>query len=153
MRKGFAADPTDADVLIAMHRLRRADDAWVASTQQHIRQAVDIFTARFKRLRGSGVLANRNQIASELNQMAWLVGNTVGDYEQAVADSRRSLELRPHSAGLLDTLGRAYFTEGDVTNALKYQRRAVKLEPHSQQILRQLDEFEQAHSEAGLKAS
>ena len=49
LRKGFAADPTDADVLIAMHRLRRADDAWVESTQQHIRQAVDIFADRLKR--------------------------------------------------------------------------------------------------------
>ena len=146
LRQGIEADPTDADVLIAMYRLPRADDAWVESTQQRIRQAVDIFAVRLKGLRGTGVIANRYKIATELNQIAWLVGNTVGDYEQAIAQSRRSLELRPRSAGSLDTLGRTYFSEGDVTNALKYQRRAVKLEPHSQQIRRQLLEFEQARS-------
>jgi tetratricopeptide (TPR) repeat protein len=151
LRQGIEADPTDADVLIAMYRLPRADDAWVESTQQNIRQAVDIFAARLERLRGFGVVVNRYEIASELNQIAWLVGNTVGDYDQAVAHSRRSLELRPRSAGSLDTLGRTYFAEGDVTNALKYQRRAVKLEPHSQQIRRQLLEFEQARSKAARK--
>ena len=148
LRQGIEADPTDADVLIAMYRLPRADEAWRELTQEGIRRAVKVFETRLQRLRGSGVVANRYRIATELNQIAWLVGNTVGDYEKAVAQSRRSLELRPRLPGHLDTLGRAYFAVGDLENALKYQRRAVELEPYSQQIRNQLIEFEKAYSQA-----
>ena len=87
----------------------------------------------------------------EENQLSWLIGNTEGDQEQAVQQSRRSLELRPHSAGSLDTLGRCYFAVGDQENAIKYQRRAHRREPHSQQIRRQLEEFEMAASQGAIQ--
>lgn len=147
LRKAVEADPTDADVLIAMHRLPRADEKWKEDTSKHIRKAVSVFERRLQRFRGAGEIENRADIAKNLNQIAWLVGNTEGDQKKAVEQSRKSLELRPHSPGSLDTLGRTYFAVGDIKNAIKYQRRAVMLQPHSQQIMRQLSEFEAAASQ------
>ena len=46
LRQGLEADPTDSDVLIAMHRLPRPTDAWVRLTQQSISQAARIFEER-----------------------------------------------------------------------------------------------------------
>ena len=126
-----------------MHRFPRADDEWKADTRQKIQEAVTDFERELKRLRAAGDIANRTAVAMNLNQVAWLVGNTGSD-KQAVERSRKSLELRPQTPGYLDTLGRAYFSVGDLKNALKYQRRAARLEPFSQQIQRQLKEFEDA---------
>lgn len=147
LKKAVEADSTDADVLIAMHRLPRADADWKEQTNDHIQDAIGIFEARLRRQRRSGEIENRLDVAMNLNQIAWLVSNTGRVHNsdrltKAVQQSRRSLELRPQSAGHLDTLGRAYFTTGDRDNAIKYQRRAAKLEPHTRQIRRQLEEFE-----------
>lgn len=146
LRKAVEADPTDADVLIAMHRLPRADEKWKAETKRYIDNAVKGFELIIQREMAAGEILNRADVSKNLNQVAWLVGNTEGDFEKAIRQSRRSLELRPGSAGSLDTLGRTYFAVGDFENALKYQRRAAKMEPHSQQIARQLAEFEMAAS-------
>lgn len=150
LRKAVQADSTDADVLIAMHRLPRADEKWKAETSRLIAKAVRGFEMKIERQKAAGEINNRAEVAKNLNQVAWLVGNTEGDFKKAIEQSRRSLELRPASPGSLDTLGRTYFAAGDVENALKYQRRAAKLEPHSKQIARQLAEFEMAASQ-GLR--
>ena len=136
------ASPTDADVLIAMHRLPRADKKWKERTSKLIAEAVKSFENRLKPLKAAGEFENRADAATYLNQVAWLVSNTEGDFQKAIQQSRRSLELRPASGGSLDTLGRAYFAAGDMSNALRYQRRAVRMLPGSQQIVRQLEEFE-----------
>ena len=141
LEKAIKAHPIDADVLIAMHRLPRTDKEWKATTKKKIRMAVDVFDRKLQRLQGAGELENRRDVAENLNQIAWLVSNTEGDFEKAIKQSRKSLELMPHSAGRLDTLGRAYFAVGDVENAIKYQSRAVRLQPHQQQIIRQLEQF------------
>ena len=150
LRKAIKADPTDADVLIAMYRLPRADERWKRETKRKIRAAVQTFETKIQQSKSNGEIANRAEVATNLNQIAWLVGNTEGDYKRAIEQSRRSLELRPHSPGSLDTLGRTYFAAGDIENALKYQRRAAKLEPHTQQIARQLAEFEIAASQGAV---
>ena len=148
LEKAVKAYSNDADVLIAMHRLPRADAKWKAKTSKLIASAVTDFEKRIQQLRDAGEFQNRGTMSTLLNQVAWLVGNTEGDFEKAVQNSRRSLELRPHSAGSLDTLGRCYFAAGDLENALNYQRRAVRLQPHSKQIVRQLDEFEKVKSKS-----
>ena len=142
LNKAVEANPTDADVLIAMYRLPRADAAWKKRTSNLIAQAVQKFENQLKPLRAAGEFENSREAATYLNQVAWLVSNTEGDFEKAIQQSRRSLELRPASGGSLDTLGRAYFAAGDMTNAIRYQRRAVRLLPASYQIVRQLEEFE-----------
>lgn len=148
LNKAIAADPTDADVLIAMYRLPRTNQQWKDDTKAKIQRAVAIFEQRLERARRAGEIENRLEMAKHLNQIAWLVGNTEGDQAKAVRQSRRSIELRPESPGSLDTLGRTYFAVGDLAKALKYQRRAATLEPHTRQISRQLAEFESAASQS-----
>ena len=88
------------------------------------------------------------ELATAHNQLAWLVSNTEGDYDEALRSSQRSLELRPETPGYLDTLGRCYYAKGDYKSAVLYQSRAAELEPHSVQIRRQLEFFQ-----AALKAA
>ena len=88
------------------------------------------------------------ELAQAYNQWAWLVGNTAGDYEQAVAASRKSLELSPNSAGYLDTLARCLYATGDVDQAIATQRKALARDPHSGQLQRQLEFFQAAAAEA-----
>lgn len=150
--EGVKHDPNDADVLIAMHRLPDSDDEWRKNTSELIKAAADHFRTQIKQLSAEMEQApnekDRDEIGRELaganNQFAWLVGNTEGDFDEALACSLKSLELRPDTSGYLDTLGRCYFAKGDFENAVKHQARAVELEPHSLQIRRQLQLFEQA---------
>ncbi len=142
--RALGADPTDADVLIAHYRLPNASAERRAGTERAIRRAMEVFRNRIEQ---------EPDEASPHNQFAWLVGNTLGEKDPALADqairySQRSLEIRPDAAGYLDTLGRCYFARGDFPQAVKHQRRAAELEPHSGLIRRQLELFEQKLGEA-----
>ena len=156
LEEAVKADPTDADVLIAMHRVPNASEEWKKKTLGQIDRATGHFRDKIAEWTRQSAeapsepireYANR-QLASMNNQFAWLVGNTVGDYDEALRCSKRSLELRPNTGGYLDTLGRCYFAKGDLENAVKYQSRAAELEPHSEQIQRQLDLFKKALAES-----
>ena len=152
LEKGIQEDPRDADVLIAMHRLPKADAAWKEKTQQAIDAAVKHFQGEVKRYetlfrQGDSPVqldALRRQLASANNQLAWLAGNTNGDLDEALRCSQRSLELRPGSAGYLDTLAHCYYAKGDYQNAVKNQLEAVSKEPHSAQMQRQLKLFQES---------
>jgi tetratricopeptide (TPR) repeat protein len=76
------------------------------------------------------------------NQTAWLIANTEGNAQEALAMSKRSLELRPNEAAYLDTLGRCYYAVGDLEGAIRAQKEAIKSEPFSGQMTRQLKLFE-----------
>jgi len=78
------------------------------------------------------------------NHFAWLVSNTEGDFQEALAASKKSLELYPESSHNMDTLGRCYYAVGDYENAVKVQRRAIELDPHCQRLRPQLRLFEEA---------
>jgi tetratricopeptide (TPR) repeat protein len=153
------ADPTDADVLIAMYRLIGADDAWKTAIRQRIEKATADFKSEVEELRMAIEMAGNDQnlagandeLARACNQYAWLVGNTFGDYDEAVKMSHKSLELRPNYAGFLDTLGRSYYGKGDVVNAVKYQSQAAKLNTSSGQIRRQLEFFVSEAKRMGMK--
>ncbi|MBI1904561.1 MAG: hypothetical protein HYS13_25990 [Planctomycetia bacterium] len=129
------SDPTDADALIALYRLPNPSPERKAKTLQLIRNAVDAYRQDIK--------LNPNE-ALPHNQLAWLVGNTEGDYDEAVRMSHRSLEIKPDTSAYLDTLGRCYFALGDYRNAVRYQTLAVHREPTSQQMRCQLDLFRRA---------
>ena len=158
LQEGVQSDPTDADVLIAMYRMDGADEPWKTTTREHIKKAVQGFRVQIREyaLEVAGAASEelrayyRRELASANNQLAWLVGNTEGDYDEAVRCSQKSLELRPNTSGYLDTLGRCYYAKGDYANAVKHQSRAVELDPHSGQIRRQLELFQQA-LDASLK--
>ena len=87
------------------------------------------------------------------NQVAWLVCNTEGDFDEALKLARKAVELRPFSGAYHDTLAHVYFARGDYKNAVDEQTRAAELEPHSGLINKQLKVFraklEQAQHKAG----
>ena len=95
----------------------------------------------------------RRKLASANNQLAWLVANTRGDFDEAVRCSHRSLELRPGSAGYLDTLAHCYYAKRDYKNAVKHQLEAVQGEPHSAQMQRQLKLFQKSLQEQAPQAT
>lgn len=133
LEKAIGYDRTDADVLIAMYELPDQTDEQRAATLARIQEAATIF-------RESTVIEPDDSTA--YNQYAWLIGNTEGDFEEAIRFSHKSLELRPGTAGYLDTLAHCYFAKGDQENAVRYQGQAVALEPHSQQIRRAFVRFQ-----------
>lgn len=143
----------DPDILIAMYRLEGQDDGWRRQVVQRIiasstRMKNEI--AQFKKLverkqqLGPNLARFERQLASLNNQYAWLVANTEGDYANALAASKESLEFTPGSPVYLDTLARCYFANRDYANAVKHQRMAVEQMPHSGLMQRQLEEFEAA---------
>jgi tetratricopeptide (TPR) repeat protein len=160
LQKAIDSDPTDADVLIAMHRLPGADDAWKKMTTEKINAVAAEFRGEVDQLKQNLEMTTndqqrevlREQLALACNQFSWLVGNTIGNYDDAVKLSHLSLEMQPNYAGYLDTLGRCYYAKGDVENAVKYQSEAVKLSPYSGQIRRQLEYFQKEQAAKGAKA-
>jgi len=148
--RGVEQDPTDADVLIAMFRVADADDAWKKKTREFIEKAAQEFRQQVRAAEQAVAAADNEevrsiynrQLAGANNQLAWLISNTEGDFDEALRCSLRSLELRPDTSGYLDTLGRCYFAKGEYEKAIQAQSRAVELEPHSGQIRRQLEFFQ-----------
>lgn len=147
--KAVGYDPTDADALIGLFRLPNQSDARKAKTKGLIEEAAKLFRAQLEQYKQAAERAPTEQFQSSYNlevarmsnQLAWLLGNTIGDYDEAVKLSQRSLEIRPDYAGFIDTLAHCYYGKGDLENAVKHQSQAVKLDPHSGQIRRQLEFF------------
>jgi tetratricopeptide (TPR) repeat protein len=156
--KAAAYDAKDADVLIALYRLPNQDKARERKTLAMIQDATTEFQTEIETFRRA-IESARNeseengterQLAVSCNQFAWLVGNTIGDYDEAIRCSHRSLEIKKNEPGYLDTLGRCYYAKRDLENAIKYQREAVRLDPHAGAIRRQLAFFEK-EAEAAKK--
>lgn len=147
LQRAFVKNPTNIDVLIAMHRLK-SDDEWTDYVGGMLKKTIqradlEVRSAEMQaRLR-----AGDEQLGQELNQYAWLVSNTEGDFQKALKFSLRSLEIDPDSAKM-DTCARCYFAVGDYENAVRMQRRALRLMPHSPPMVRQLAEFESKLAES-----
>jgi tetratricopeptide (TPR) repeat protein len=156
----------DADVLIAMYRLPHADDAWKAMTKEKIELVAAEYYRDVEEHRINMDAADDERskqvtmqyYAHYCNQYAWLIGNTFGDYQQALKLSQDAVkicqqlpEIKSNLAGYLDTLGRAYYGAGDVANAVKHQTMAVELNPVSGQIRRQLDFFRKEARARGIR--
>jgi hypothetical protein len=152
LRQGAEEDSQDADVLIGLFRLPNQTAEQQKETQKLIQEATENFDEQISeytramiqlqaQVPASEQTILRQQLAMANNQYAWLVANTEGDFEAAVAASHESLKLRPGEPAYLDTLGRCYYAAGDLKNAIKYQSEAVRKEPHSGQMARQLAFF------------
>ncbi len=158
LNQALAKDSTDADALIALYRLPNQSDERKAKTKALIDSTVTMFRQQLDQYQRAadgaptGELQNayNANVALMCNQLAWLIGNTYGDYAEAVRLSQRSLELRPDYPGYLDTLGRCYYAAGDLASAVKYQSQAVKLDPNSGQMRRQLEFFQKEQGAKGL---
>ncbi|HQU44864.1 MAG TPA: tetratricopeptide repeat protein, partial [Pirellulales bacterium] len=139
-------DPTDADALIALYRIKDLDPPLVEQNRGRIRSAAEQFRQQIQQ---------QPDDPTPYNQFAWLVANTEGDYQEALRYSEKSLELvraNPRLSGseasLLDTLGRCHYAVGDYENAVKAQSRAVELDPESGLMSKQLGIFREALKEA-----
>lgn len=155
LREAIKIYPADVDVLIAMYRVNQEDEEWKKDVRQRIASNVANYEKKIveqqqeiikeQRRGNSGrIELSRRLLATNKNQLAWLISNTEGDFHRAIQMSHDSLVIRPNAPGYLDTLGRCYYAAGDLKNAIKYQSMAVALEPHSGLIRRQLEFF---HSE------
>ena len=158
MMAAYIANPRDIDVLIKMYRTN-GDKSWRTAVKTQLSTAEGLRLNTIKNykdaLKRGGLNPQKVQyeaaLAEALNNYAWLICNTEGDFEQALKYSLESLEIREDSAKL-DTCGRCYFALGDLDNAIRVQKRALALEPHSPPLKRQLREFEQAKKKAEIAA-
>ncbi len=130
--KALRANPEDIDVLIACYHLPGQTAAYHKKIVGLVEQAAAKLHA---------AIAIDPDSPSMYNQYAWLVGNTEGDFDEAVRCSRKSLELQPDEGGYYDTLAHVYFGKGDYENAVKYQTKAAQLDPHSGLIQKKLKVF------------
>lgn len=139
LKKAIEHDPTEADVLIALYRVEQpqADRDKVLTK---IRNAATLFKQK---------LITSPDDTTSMNQYAWLVGNTEGDYDEAIRLSERSVELAgdEQRGGYLDTLAHCYAAKKDYETALKHQARALELEPHSGEIRRAYERFKRLREE------
>jgi tetratricopeptide (TPR) repeat protein len=133
LEKAWAHYADDPDILIAMYRSPGADDAFREKTRARIEEMSQRYLALIEQAPDETMF---------LNQWAWLVSNTEGDFAKAVEHSQHSLELSPEEPSFLDTLARCYYAAGDLENAVKTQRRAVELAPQYGVMKRQLAQFE-----------
>jgi tetratricopeptide (TPR) repeat protein len=125
-------NPEDLDVLIACYHLP-------GQTADYHAKIVALVEKTAVKLHAA--IAADPDSPSMYNQYAWLVGNTKGDFDEALRCSRKSLELQPEEGGYYDTLAHVYFGKGDYKNAVKYETKAAQLDPHSGLILTKLALF------------
>ena len=147
------SNPPNVDILIAMYRLD-LDAQWNRRVRDILDKTIavaetDIRNAEIQARQMGRFGFSDERLASELNEYAWLVSNTEGDYRKALRYSERSLEISPDEPALLDTCARCHFALGDYVAAIQTQRRALRLMPHSPPLRRQLRQFEAAAEEAG----
>jgi len=144
-RLAFGLDPTNIDILISMYRLD-GDDEWRQYVMEELDENIRHAEKSVEAARDPGGLGRAVDssalVANRLNDYAWLVSNTEGDYAQALRYSQESLRLTPDEPALMDTCARCYFALGDYRAAVEMQRRAVREMPHSPTLQRQLHEFE-----------
>ncbi|MDA1048936.1 MAG: hypothetical protein O3C40_00445 [Planctomycetota bacterium] len=161
LQKALAVDIENIDIVIALHGVADDGKAWREKVDNLLAEHVQRIESRMKELeriltsnedRGVRDL-NREEFAQKNNEFAWLVSNTAGDYQKAVACSQKSLELVPDSWAYQDTLGRCYYAVGDYKNAIRYQKLAVAQAPYMQQMRRQLKLFEDTLAETAAKAN
>jgi Tfp pilus assembly protein PilF len=78
------------------------------------------------------------QNADALNNLAWALGETGANLDEAVALCRRAIELSPsHRAYYLDTLGGVLLQQGDRVGAVATFEQALAATTDRQEKLRQ----------------
>jgi tetratricopeptide (TPR) repeat protein len=152
LEKGFQAHPQNIDLLIAMYQVDSAPAEFRSKTLTALAKARNDYEQEIATLEKSQTEAYvdstlpvlPNRLPTAFNDYAWLVANTEGDFQAALKNSQRSLELSPAESAYMDTLARCYFAVNDLPNAVKYQRMAVERSPNVAQMQRQLKIFEGA---------
>lgn len=151
LRKAYYADRSNIDILIRMYRTK-GDDDWRAEVKKEIAYTARTMERDIERARANVRVAlnpfekrvEQSRLAQELNNYAWLICNTEGDYQQALSFSLESLDIEKEDGAKCDTCARCYFVIGDFENAVEMQKKAIKFLPHSPPLVRQLNEFQAA---------
>ena len=87
--------------------------------------------------------ADKEELATNLNNLAWFYAIHKRDIEEGIKLSKQSLELRPDEAAYLDTLAELYFQNGQKDEARKYIKQAIDKKPHHLLYYQQqLEKFE-----------
>jgi tetratricopeptide (TPR) repeat protein len=130
--KALEVDPEELDTLIACYHLPGQPAEFRAKIVKSIKETA---------VKLHDLIEADPRNAMMYNQYAWLVGNTEGDFDEALKCAQKAVELRPAEGGYFDTLGHVYFGKGDYENAVKAQTRAAELDPRSRIIKVKLDVF------------
>ena len=133
--------PGEIDTLIARYRLADQTPEYLQKTKSLIAKAVASMREDLDRSSDETSVSNQ---ANAYNQLAWLIGNTGGDLDEALRLIKKSVELAPDNGAYYDTMGHVYYARGDYENAVKSQTTAAELEPHSGLIVKQLKVFQDA---------
>jgi len=140
--RALEADPGEIDTLIACYRLPDVP-------ADYRRKILGLIRKMANQLREDATTDPDDPNA--YNQYAWLIGNTEGDYDEALRFSKTSLELSPDTGGFYDTLARVHFAKKNYAEAVRCQTKALELDPYSGQIARQLEFFRRAAQQAKAK--
>jgi tetratricopeptide (TPR) repeat protein len=137
-------DKNNVEVLIAMYQVTAAEPEKRAEVVKLVREAIDLCRAKIE---------DQAERPTFYNQVAWLIANTEGDFDEAVELSQKSLELARQSGdpprrlgGLLDTLAHCYAAKKDYAMAVATQEEATKLDPQTQSIKKALARFRDAQA-------
>ncbi len=161
LKAALNTDADNIDIVIALHHVADSSEAWKQESKTRLASHVQRIESRMNELE-QAVASNEErdmrdliveEFAQKNNEFAWLVSNTVGDYQKAVACSKKSLELVPGSWAYQDTLGRCYYSVGDFANAIHFQKLAVDEAPYMQQMQRQLKLFEEALAKSNASSN
>jgi len=76
------------------------------------------------------------------NALAWLLGRTHTDLDQALAHATKAAESCPRSTAILDTLAEVYFQRGETEKAIATIRRCIAIEPESPRHAAALNRFQ-----------
>jgi hypothetical protein len=134
--------PYDTDVLIELAKWSREGEGRSGQqpTEQEVRGALEAAATKLRNrrqkveqdLRSAGedrrfyLLLDR---ADACNQLAWLLANTGGDLQEALASAKQATVDRPKTAAFADTLAAVYWAQGNRPEAIAWQKKAIDLEP------------------------
>ena len=119
------------------------DQIWADYVQTRLRYHIQRAESEVASAERQG--SSRTEYA--LNQYAWLVANTAGNYERALKYSLRSLDYDTDAAKL-DTAARCHYALGQYDQAIAMQRRAIEMQPNSYPMERQLELFVRKRADA-----
>lgn len=135
LQQALRDDPRNLDALIAAWQLPEASPEF----RDEIRQLIARAQSQLERLLADST--DPEDRASYLNQLAWLVGNTQGNLDQALNWAKQAVELHPENGAYWDTLAHVYYHRGEWEKAVEAQTRATALEPGSGFLVKQLQLF------------
>jgi len=99
--------------------------AYAAWSQKHYKQAVDYYEKALD-------LDSNN--ATALNGLGYVLADTDIDIMRGLRCCRKAVDLRPHNAAYLDSLGWAYYKSGELLEARTWLRRALDAAPEQKVI-------------------